>query len=294
MIRRDSMKIRVGIVVLVACIFIGTSVIGGIPIPQNNAGQTTHQESMTMSLEFPQPEMQETLIQLKRKIVAEERERSNRSELVNIAEGEAFLAANAEKEGVVQTQSGLQYRILEAGNDRRPGVSDEVTCRYRGTLVSGNVFDLSAVKRAVQGQEAAICTLGSNSLGKTTVRGEGTANIVRAMEEEHVDRLLVVSAMGTGESWSSLSFTNKLFYATILRRSRQDHEAQEAAVKESGLDWTIIRPSGLVNTPGTGEYSVGENIRAKTSQIPRADVADLILNELEERVLVHKAVTITN
>jgi FKBP-type peptidyl-prolyl cis-trans isomerase FklB len=88
-----------------------------------------------------QPEMQETLIQLKRKIVAEERERSNRSELVNIAEGEAFLAANAEKEGVVQTQSGLQYRILEAGNDRRPGVSDEVTCRYRGTLVSGNVFD---------------------------------------------------------------------------------------------------------------------------------------------------------
>jgi len=65
-------------------------------------------------------------------------------------------------------------------------------------------------------------------------------------------------------------------------------------VKDSGLDWTIIRPSGLVNTPRTGIYSVGENIHAKTSRIPRADVADLIMNNLEAQELIHKAVTITN
>jgi uncharacterized protein YbjT (DUF2867 family) len=80
----------------------------------------------------------------------------------------------------------------------------------------------------------------------------------------------------------------------VLKNARVDHEAQEAAVKASGLDWTIIRPSGLVNTLGAGVHGVGEHIRAKTSRSPRADVADLILNELAEGALLHKAVAITN
>jgi len=100
--------------------------------------------------------------------------------------------------------------------------------------------------------------------------------------------------MGISTSWNSLSFVNKLFFATMLRHARTDHEAQESAVKASGLDWTIVRPSGLVNTPGTGVYLVGENIRAKTSKIPRADVADLMLNTLAEGSLLRQAVTITN
>jgi putative NADH-flavin reductase len=161
-------------------------------------------------------------------------------------------------------------------------------------LVNGDVFDISAVKQAVQGQEAVICTLGSNSLTKTTVRGEGTANIVKAMEEEHVDRLIVVSAMGTGESWSELSFTNKLFYATLLRSSRRDHEAQETAVRKSNLNWTIVRPSGLTEGALTGSYAIGETIQGKSSQITRADVAHAILKELDEDTFVHMAVTITN
>ena len=114
------------------------------------------------------------------------------------------------------------------------------------------------------------------------------------MKAQNIQRLLVVSAMGTGESWKTLSLVNKFFYAALLKSSREDHEAQEAAVKESGLDWTIIRPSGLTEEPLTGIYEVGENILAKTSKISRADVADLILKELEDNAFVHKAVTITN
>ena len=161
-------------------------------------------------------------------------------------------------------------------------------------LVIGDVFDFSVVKQAVKGQEAVICALGSNSLGKTTVRSEGTANIVKAMEEEHVDRLLVVSAMGTGESWSSLSFTNKLFYATILRSSRQDHEAQEALVKKSNLNWTILRPSGLTDDAVTGSYAIGESVQAESSKIACADVAHAIVKKLDKNVFDRMAVTITN
>ena len=126
------------------------------------------------------------------------------------------------------------------------------------------------------------------------IRTDGTRAIIAAMKKHNVKRLFIVSAMGVGESWKTLSLVNKAFFAILLKSARTDHEAQEAAVKASGLDWTIIRPSGLVDTPRTGVYSVGENIRAKSSQIARADVADLILKELQQNALIGKAVTITN
>lgn len=161
-------------------------------------------------------------------------------------------------------------------------------------LINGDVLDLPAVMQAVKGQDAVICSLGSNSLGKTTIRSAGTANIIKAMQENDVKRLFVVSAMGIGESWSTLSTSNKIFFNTILRNTRKDHEKQEALVKESGLEWTIVRPSGLTDTPTTGTYDVGENIMAKSSRIARADVAHFILQELEDNAYLGKTPTITN
>ena len=161
-------------------------------------------------------------------------------------------------------------------------------------LITGDVLDFSSVKKAVERQDAVICALGSSSLGKTLVRSDGTANIIKAMNETNVKRLFVISAMGVGESWSTLSFINKLFFATLLWSARQDHEKQEAFVKDSDLDWTIVRPSGLSDSPLTGSYDVGENILAKTSQIARADIADFIFKELQNNKFIKNAVTITN
>lgn len=61
----------------------------------------------------------------------------------NRKEGEAFLAANKGKEGVVTTPSGLQYKILTAGTGPKPTANDTVTCNYRGTLIDGKEFDSS-------------------------------------------------------------------------------------------------------------------------------------------------------
>jgi putative NADH-flavin reductase len=165
----------------------------------------------------------------------------------------------------------------------------------RLTYVTGDVFDPVGVAQAIKDQDAVACALGAGSdLKKTTVRATGTINIISGMQEHNVKRLMVVTAMGVGESWDDLSMFNKFFFATLLKSSRDDHETQEAAIKESGLDWTIIRPSGLTDTPRTGVYEVGEKIPATTSNIARADVADLIIKELEQNVLIGKAVTITN
>ena len=61
----------------------------------------------------------------------------------NKEEGEAFLKENAEKEGVVTLDSGLQYQVLKRGNGPTPGPMDRITAHYRGTLIDGTVFDSS-------------------------------------------------------------------------------------------------------------------------------------------------------
>jgi FKBP-type peptidyl-prolyl cis-trans isomerase FklB len=61
----------------------------------------------------------------------------------NKKEGEAFLAGNKGKDGVVTLPSGLQYKILTSGTGPKPTASDSVVCNYRGTLIDGKEFDSS-------------------------------------------------------------------------------------------------------------------------------------------------------
>ena len=61
----------------------------------------------------------------------------------NLVAGRAFLASNAENEGVVQTPDGLQYRILRTGSGAKPAADDRVVVHYRGRLIDGTEFDSS-------------------------------------------------------------------------------------------------------------------------------------------------------
>ena len=93
-------------------------------------------------------EMRKTLVDLKKKVEADERKRRNEIAEKNRAEGEAFLAANGKKEGVVTLPSGLQYKVLAAGKGKSPNPTDNVTVHYRGTYVDGTEFDSSFKRNA--------------------------------------------------------------------------------------------------------------------------------------------------
>lgn len=65
----------------------------------------------------------------------------------NLEEGLAFLSNNVSNDGVVETESGLQYKILTGGNGSSPTLNDQVKCHYHGTLLDGTVFDSSVERR---------------------------------------------------------------------------------------------------------------------------------------------------
>jgi FKBP-type peptidyl-prolyl cis-trans isomerase len=88
-------------------------------------------------------DMRATLVDVKKKIVAEQKKRRVERELDLIAEGEKFLEENAKKEDVVVTKSGLQYQVIEEGTGKTPGPTDKVTVHYTGTLIDGKEFDSS-------------------------------------------------------------------------------------------------------------------------------------------------------
>jgi putative NADH-flavin reductase len=157
-------------------------------------------------------------------------------------------------------------------------------------VVSGDVLDSAAVEGAVSGQEAILSTIGA-AASRTTLREDGTRNIVEAMQGTGVKRLICLSSLGVGDSRANLSFfTRNIIVAVFLRHAFADHERQEAVVRQSSLDWTIVRPPHLKDGPRTGVYRHGFPTTDKRIKawISRADVADFMLKQLVDDTYLHK------
>jgi putative NADH-flavin reductase len=158
-------------------------------------------------------------------------------------------------------------------------------------IAKGDVMDLDLVERVVQGQDAVLCTLGLPAMSKNKLRANGTKNIIRAMEKTGVKRFVCQSALGVGDSRDVLPFHYKhLIVPLMLGRVYADHEIQESYVKESRLDWIIVRPGILSDGDLTGSYKHGFAVGDKTVtlKISRADVADFMLRQLTEDTYRHK------
>jgi uncharacterized protein YbjT (DUF2867 family) len=173
-----------------------------------------------------------------------------------------------------------------------------MTARHgRLRIVVGDAFDPEKVGEAVAGNEAVICVLGSRQPSNPLhphrpgdpygVASEGSTNIVAAMEEHGLKRLVCQSAWGVGESKQDPglagAFFMKVLVPPLLRDEYADKEAQEETVRRSDLDWILVRPMILTNGPWTNVYHADVDLKpGRRPYISRADVADFLLRQLTD------------
>lgn len=154
----------------------------------------------------------------------------------------------------------------------------------------GDVLEPGAVATAVEGHDGAIVCLGSTGLRDSTTLAAGTANIVAAVDNHGVGRLVVLSAAGVGDSWSQIPWSSRLAFRTMLRNILADHRAQEAVVEGSKADWTIVRSAVLTDKPATGAVTATKT--GPTKRISRADLAGYLVDQLTDASLArHISVT---
>ena len=148
-------------------------------------------------------------------------------------------------------------------------------------IIQGEILEYEKVKQAVDGTDAVIVTLGQDGNKPLRTLSEGTANIIKAMKETGVKRLIVMSSAGILGNDTHPVF-GKIIVPILLNNVYKDKRRQMKVIRESGLEWIIIRPPRLTQSPKTGKYQLTEG-RPGTTSVPRADVADFMLKLLTNK-----------
>lgn len=197
-----------------------------------------------------------------------------------------FGATGGTGRAVVQAALAEGHRVTAFVRDAaKLGLAHE-----RLSIATGDVMVPAAVEAAVRGQDAVVCALGTPATTKTTVRSQGTRNILAAMRATGVERLVCVSSMGIGDSKPMLPLLYRwLLVPLLLKQGFAEHELQESSIRASDTAWTIVRPGALTNGARTdamrhGFVADATGLRAKVS---RADVAAFVVDELAAARHVH-------
>lgn len=160
-------------------------------------------------------------------------------------------------------------------------------------VVQGDVTQLAIVQELAKGKDALVSCLGGSGTGPTTVFSVSMKNMLAAMEQAGIKRIICLSAAGIAIDpqrplWQRLAI--KYILQRILRHPYEDTRRMEQLVRLSDTDWTIIRPPRLVNKPATGKYRFAVNEFLKRSaSISRADLARFIADIIPDREM-YKAI----
>jgi putative NADH-flavin reductase len=164
-------------------------------------------------------------------------------------------------------------------------------------LVVGDARDEKALREAVSGQDFVVSALGTpaSPFREVTLLSTATRALVNAMKAEQVARLVCITGIGAGDSIGHGGFVfDRVIFPLLLRKVYADKNRQEAIVRDSGLDWSLVRPAILNDKPGRGA------IRALTDLggfhgggISREDVATFVLDEMLAGTWRHRSPLIT-
>lgn len=161
--------------------------------------------------------------------------------------------------------------------------------------VRGDVRAFDDVAAAMPGCDAVVFAVGSVGGRETNVHSEGIGNVLHAMALHDVGSLAALSAAGAfARKDRHLNLAFRMMIATALRPVYDDLERMEQRIAASGVEWTIVRPSGLSDGEQTGDYrlSLDGSVLPKASSIARADVAAVLLKSVESGSFSRRTIAI--
>lgn len=156
------------------------------------------------------------------------------------------------------------------------------------TIVKGQLDDVDTMAAAMKGCEAILVTLGnpiSNSSGK--LFSFAIPDIIKAMDQAKIKRLISLSALGVGTTLANTSYPYRMGAKGFLKGNFADHEAGESQLNDSDLNWTTVHPGPLFNGKKTGNPLVRD--AASGFKMPgaprtyRSDVAQVMLRIIKDR-----------
>jgi putative NADH-flavin reductase len=192
-----------------------------------------------------------------------------------------------------RTGSEVVAQALNAGHDvtavaRKPSVI--TTQHKRLKVLRGDVLVPGTLPQAVTGQDAVVFAVGAADRSPTKIYSVGVMNVLLAMRDANVQRLVCVSASGLDPGALVQKLVARPLLWWIFKHGYTDMLHMEIIVKASSMDWTILRPPRLTNGQRNGRYKVAVNQQlANGWLLSRADLADYIVKHLHDPV-IHRAV----
>jgi putative NADH-flavin reductase len=153
------------------------------------------------------------------------------------------------------------------------------------TIVKGDILQPETFKKYLEGKDVVISAIGQNSLEKTTLYSQGAKNLVMALGQSGSTRCYFISAAGLSVNPSHnlvVRFATKYVLQRILKNMFADLLEMETVIKQSDLDWTIVRPPRLTDSISTRPYRFSiDTFLENGLSISRRDVARFMLDNIE-------------
>jgi uncharacterized protein YbjT (DUF2867 family) len=156
-------------------------------------------------------------------------------------------------------------------------------------VVQGDAHDQASLEKALVGQDAVLSALGPRSLKKDDLQEAFARNLVSSMQMANVSRLVELSAIGAGDSAQQASFPIIVIRKTVLKNMFDDKERGEQLILDSQLNYTLVRPGRLMNGPAKGGVKASLSGKEVSMSMHRADVAQFMIDQLEDNTWVRKA-----
>jgi putative NADH-flavin reductase len=166
------------------------------------------------------------------------------------------------------------------------------------TVIQGELSDATSIETAVKGADAVLSTLGPRGGSKNKPLTAGMQNIIAAMKNQGVRRLIITSTLSAKDPKDKLTFRTRSMVnlvKTTMHDAYEDIVNVAETVRSSGLDWTIVRLTLLNNKPKSGKVKAGYVDKGEIgAQTSRADIADFMLKQIEDTKYLREAPAISS